>query len=423
MALKKAGANWVEGDRFYDREADLAALTERVRDGTHTLLTAQRRMGKTSLVRELLRVLAERGEVQPIFVDLEAASNAEDAVAEIAVQSRHAHHAWVRIKSGFVNVLRNIGDRVDTLSVSDIQVKLRGGIDTGNWRQKGDEVFPALARHDRRVVLAIDELPILVNRLLKGSDYRITPERRQAADELMSWLRKNGQLHKERVTLVLSGSVGLGPILQQAELSAQASIYSPYDLKPWDQATASSCLAELSKTYELDLPREVRDDMCRRLRWMVPHHVQQFFDCLHDHLRRDRRTEASIRDVEVVYSAEMLGSRGQASLDHYEGRLKLVLGTDFYEIALDLLTEAAVHDGRLSNDAVARYRGYFRESDEPARHAVETVLNVLEHDGYLERSDSGYAFLSGLLQDWWRLRHGGSFVPIERRLGERDRET
>ena len=122
-------------------------------------------------------------------------------------------------------------------------------------------------------------------------------------------------------------------------------------------------------------------------------------------------------------SAEMLGSRGQVSLDHYEGRLKLVLGTDYYEIALDLLTEAAVHDGRLSNDAVARYRKYFRESDEPDRHVIEIVLNVLEHDGYLERSDSGYAFLSGLLQDWWRLRHGGSFVPIERRLGERDRET
>lgn len=417
MALKKAGANWVEGDRFYDREADLAALTERVRDGTHTLLTAQRRMGKTSLVRELLRVLAERGEVLPVFVDLEAASNAEDAVAEIAAQSRHAHDAWLRVKSGFVNVLRDIGDRVDTLSVSEIQVKLRAGIDTGNWRQKGDEVFSALAGHDRRVVLAIDELPILVNRVLKGADYRITPERRQAADELMSWLRKNGQLHKDRITLILSGSVGLGPILRQAGLSAQANIYSPYDLKPWDQATASSCLDELSKTYELDLSHEVRHDMCRRLRWMVPHHVQQFFDCLHDHLRRDRRTEASLNDVEFVYSVEMLGSRGQASLDHYEGRLKLVLGTDLYEIGLDLLTEAAVHDGKLSNDAVVRFREYFRESDEPDRHAIETVLNVLEHDGYLERSDSGYAFLSGLLHDWWRLRHGGSFVPIERRRG------
>ena len=37
----------VQGDRFFDRCVELGALSERVRDGTHTLLTAQRRVGKT----------------------------------------------------------------------------------------------------------------------------------------------------------------------------------------------------------------------------------------------------------------------------------------------------------------------------------------------------------------------------------------
>ena len=49
--LQKAGANWVDGDRFFDREAELAVLTERVRNGHHTLLTAQRRMGVPDQVR------------------------------------------------------------------------------------------------------------------------------------------------------------------------------------------------------------------------------------------------------------------------------------------------------------------------------------------------------------------------------------
>ena len=423
MVLRKAGANWVEGDRFYNREADLEALTERVYDRTHTLLTAQRRMGKTSLVRELLRVLAEKGDFETIFVDLEAAATSEDAVSEIAAQCQTAHDVWDRVKSGFVNVLQDFGDRVESVSISEIQVKVRAGINTGNWRQKGDDVFAALAENSRPVVLAIDELPILVNRLLKGQDYVVTPERKKAAEEFMSWLRRNGQLHKGRVTLVLSGSVGLGPILQQAELSAHANIYSLYDLKPWDQSTASSCIAELSRTYELNLPREVRDEMCRRLRWMVPHHVQQFFDSLHDHLRRKRKTVALLSDVEDVYSIDMLGSRGQASLDHYEGRLKFVLGENLYRIALDLLTEAAVHDGRLSNDAISQYREYFLESDESDSNPIQIVLYVLEHDGYLERSGSGYAFLSGLLQDWWRLRHGSGFVPIGRRRGDQDQKT
>ena len=45
--VRKAGSNWVDGERFFDREVELEILAERVREGTHTLLTAQRRMGKT----------------------------------------------------------------------------------------------------------------------------------------------------------------------------------------------------------------------------------------------------------------------------------------------------------------------------------------------------------------------------------------
>ena len=415
MALKKAGANWVEGERFYNRQFEIEALTERAQDGTHTLLTAQRRMGKTSLVREMLRRLEEDGRFHTIFVDLEAADTPEDAIAEIAARSRSASRAWERIKSRFSNVLQEVIDRVDSLSVSDIQVKLRAGIDSGNWRQKGDEVFSALAGNEKPIVLAIDELPILVNRLLKGQDYIITPERKQAVDKLMSWLRKNGQEHKDRVTLILSGSVGLEPILQQAGLSAHANIYSSFDLKPWDEDTASGCLAALAETYSLDLSLEVRQNMCRCLRWMVPHHVQQFFDYLHEHLRRTGRNKASLEDVELVYSDDMLGSRGQADLDHYEGRLKMVLGTDLYRAALDLLTEAAVNDGRLNFNSVEQYLQHFPAPDDANRSPIESVLHVLEHDGYLRREDKDYHFLSGLLQDWWRVRHGGSFTPISRR--------
>ena len=209
MKLRKAGSNWVEADRFFDREIELEALEERVRDGSHTLLTAQRRMGKTSLVRELLRRLAEQGDYETVFVDLEAAADPADAIAEIGIQARPVRGAWRGIKASFANILRETGDRVEELAVADIKVKLRAGIDAGNWQQRGDAVFTALAASGRPIVLAIDELPILVNRLLKHDNDRITPAGRRAADEFLSWLRKNGQSHGGRISMILSGSVGL----------------------------------------------------------------------------------------------------------------------------------------------------------------------------------------------------------------------
>ncbi len=51
----------VIGDNFFDRDRELQILERRVRDGNHILLTGQRRMGKTSIARELGRRLEDKG--------------------------------------------------------------------------------------------------------------------------------------------------------------------------------------------------------------------------------------------------------------------------------------------------------------------------------------------------------------------------
>ncbi len=421
MGLRKAGGNWVDGDRFFNREAELEALTERVHDGTHTLLTAQRRMGKTSLVRELLRSLKAEGRFETIFVDIEDGATPADAIAEIGVCSRSVQSVWRRLTSWLANVMPaevDIGGKVDALGSADLRVKLRAGIDAGNWRQKGDDLIAALAGNDRRIVLAIDELPILVNRLLKGHDYRITAERRQAADEFLSWLRKNGQTHRGRISMILSGSVSLEPMLQEAGLSAHANIFRPYELRPWDKETAADCLAALAENYRIELPEPVRQDMCRRLRCQIPHHVQAFFDSVHEYLRRARRSTASLEDIERVYEGDMLGVRGQMDLEHYQSRLRMILGTEGYRIALELLTEAAFCGGVLGNNAIVRYCEFYGDRSEGAEADatnIENIFHVLEHDGYLARRGDGYRFISGLLEDWWRSRYGRRFVPIQQR--------
>ena len=134
-------------------------------------------------------------------------------------------------------------------------------------------MFAALADHDKPVVLAIDELPILVNRLPKGQDYRLTPERKLVADEFLGWLRKAAQAHRD-ICLIISGSISLEPILRQAGLSAHANVYSPFELKPWSETIAANCLAELAANYQIDLPEDVCRHMCRMLRCCVPHHVR-----------------------------------------------------------------------------------------------------------------------------------------------------
>ena len=114
-------------------------------------------------------------------------------------------------------------------------------------------------------------------------------------------------------------------------------------------------------------------------------------------------------------------------LEHYEGRLRMVLGRDGYRTALEILTEAAVNDGLLSGDTVGRYHDYLQGRSESEPEAdpvpVDAVLRVLEHDGYLERHGDGYRFVSGLLEDWWRARYGRKLRPHRTTLNSKETEN
>ncbi len=412
--LKKAGGNWVDGENFFNREAELEALIERIEEGRrHTLLTAQRRMGKTSLIREALRCLEKTGEFATLFVDLEAAQDPMDAIAEIATRTRAVQGIWSRVKSGFINFLRQ--GPIDKLGISQLQVSLRAGVDKGNWKQKGDAIFAAMDKHNKPVVLALDELPLLINRLLKGSDYRITPDRMKAVDEFMSWLRKVGQAHRN-IRMIVFGSIGLEPTLRTAGLSAQANIFTPLELGPWDEDTASRCLEALANNYEIKLSPALRREMCRKLRCCIPHHIQQFFDYLHEDLRRAGKSEATHEDIERVYSNHMLGIRGRIDLEHYEGRLRMALGDGDYRIAMEVLTEAAVNSGYLDHASIEGYMRYYHTPEREGKGFILNMLRMLEHDGYLSKETGGYRFVSGLLEDWWRAQNGSHFRPISARL-------
>ena len=406
--LIQADGNWVYGDRFWDREEDVKLLIERIERGAHVLLVAQRRMGKTSLMKETARRLG--GSYVCLFVDLQDCREAPDAIVKLSLAMHKHKSLWTKAREVYANILTKAADRVEKVGVGDLGVTLRAGLTRGDWAEKGDRLLAILAGCDQPVALLLDEVPILVSRLLKGDEYAITPERRRRADHFMSWLRENSIRHQGRVRIVLSGSIGLEPVLRQAKLSSTINNFAPCELKPWGEATALGCLRALANEYGIQFEQGAPREMLRQLGCLIPHHVQMFFTYVHETCRRRGRMEFAAEEVEAVYRSEMLGTRGHAELTHYEERLEMVLGKELFPLALDMLTEASV-TGRLTPEALTALQEYHRVEGKTIADARKEILWVLEHDGYLESAAEGYAFVSTLLRDWWNARHGQFYTP------------
>jgi uncharacterized protein len=414
--LVQAHGNWVEGDRFWDRESDTALMIEKLDEGAHILLVAQRRMGKTSLMKEVKRLVSDR--YTCLFVDLQKASTAEDAIVEISIALKPHTTLWGKTKGLFSNALAMLAENIEELNLGEIGIKLRAGLTTGNWSEKGDSLFSILAASEQPVLLLIDEVPLMVNRMLKGDDFKITIERKQKVDEFMSWLRKNSLAHQGKIRIVLSGSIGFEPILRQAGLSATINNFQPFDLKPWDDGAAIGCLQALAAEYGIQFKDGVEAVMVKRLGCCIPHHVQMFFSHVYDRCKRRGRMKFYPDEVNDIYESEMLGIRGHSELTHYEDRLKIVLGPEIFTMALELLSETAV-TGCLTRQALAAVQNGYEFEGRSALSASEEILRVLEHDGYIKPGGGGYVFESYLLQDWWKKRYGYFHVPVLERGIER----
>jgi hypothetical protein len=399
----------VTGEWFWDRGKEKELLAQRIDEEAHVLLVAQRRMGKTSLMAEVAELL--RDQYICLSVDLQKCRNSPDAMVELSLKMRPYAGIWQRAKDVFGNVLMKAANSVESVQLSELGVTLRSGLSLGNWADKGDQLLDILATADRPAVVFLDEVALMVNNMLKDENHDITAEGKAQANEFMSWMRKNSIKHQGKIMFVISGSIGLEPVLHQARLSATINNFVPFKLDPWDEATASDCVKALGNEYGIEFEEGAPEDMVRRLGCCIPHHVQMFFTNVYDRCAKRGSKQCLLQDVAEIYNRDMLGVTGHVELIHYEERLESVLDKEMLKLALDMLTEAAVV-GRLNRQAI---KGFQKEHKLEGRDVIESqkeILWVLEHDGYLERREDEYVFVSKLLRDWWKNRHGGFFTPV-----------
>lgn len=401
---------WVDKERFWDREEELTNLIELLDEGANILITAPRRIGKTSLIREAGNRIGDR--FCCLQLDLQKSHSPADIITELSVATRPHMKLWGKTKEIFRNVISS-ATNVDSLSVNDLTIKFRDGL-LSNWQNKGDRMIEAIAESDIPAIIFMDEFPLVINRLLKGSDYKITPERLKETDAFLSWIRSITIQYKQKVRIVITGSIGLEPILQQAGLSHTINTFTAFELEPWDAVTASRCLEALAYNYAIFFKENVKEKMIELIGCCIPHHVQMFFHYIYIDCKKRNDMNCKKEDAERVYNSRMLSTRGHAELSTYEERLKMVLSSEILPLALDLLTEAAV-TGKLTPEAAMIISRDFTLNEKNTQEALRDIIGILEHDGYLVKKKEGHVFESKLIRDWWKARFEFQFVPATQR--------
>lgn len=403
----------VTGDDFFDRVAEQAEIKELLREGASILLTAPRRIGKTSLLLEVSRRLEDQFAF--LFVDVQACRSEVDCVLKLTLEAREHRALGQKVLDAFRNNLGGLLSRIEEVGLAELKLRIREGF-TADWRAKADEVLSRLARAELPVVVWFDELPVLVSTLLFGDDGKLTTGRIDNTRVFLSWLREATIRHRSRIRFIISGSVGLEPLLTRAGISETINTFTPVPIGPWERETARGYLEDRAGRIGIAFEEGAAENLLDRLDYLIPHHVAMFLHFVRRDLSFHGKSVCTTKDIDRIYEHDMLSVHGHVDLATYEDRLKRVVPQEWFGAALELLTEAAIV-GRLTPPAAL---AIVRANGLEERESVDTLrflLGVFDHDGYLRRVGDGYAFVSLLLRDWWRNRFGFGYVPADQREG------
>ena len=110
------------------------------------------------------------------------ATCAEDAIARYC--SGDAYSVRPIMSRVAATMMRRLVGIVEEVGAHDFRVKFRAGLNAGNWRSsRRKNCFGIVPQRGKPVLLVIDELPILLKRMLDTDDGA------RQVDEFLSWLR------------------------------------------------------------------------------------------------------------------------------------------------------------------------------------------------------------------------------------------
>lgn len=353
------------------------------------VLSAERRMGKTCLVKKMI---TEAPQAQlAIYHDLEGVRTPLEFV-EIVFHDVES----------YLSRLRRTAERarrfMTHLSGTEISGFKLPDIAASHWKTVLTNTVEDLVEHqDRMVILFWDEMPLMLYNIKQRNSEDV-------AMEVLDTLRSLRQMHP-KLRMVFTGSIGLHNVITSLKKAGyandptndMATVDVP-PLAPDDAQTLARLLldGERIQTNDQAITAQTIAGAVDDIPYFIHHIVDQMVQ------RGGTLTAAT---VNAIVDECLTDPQDPWHLRYYRERINTYYAEAERPFALNLLDAFCVADQPLTFDEVFnRLKSRLvTEDDELARE----VLTQLQRDHYvIQRTDGRYCFRFPLIQRFWRLHRG-----------------
>lgn len=383
--IKNTTGSPVEGDNFFGREKEFEFALEHIQKGNSLILSAPRRVGKSSLAKKILEEAKNMG-WNTLEINLEEIKS-EEGFLKIFIKELEKQDWWEKTKSKSSDLISSI------LSGIKLSGEIAGVKGTFEYQKEKEDLYDNLKKllnHGEDTLIMIDELTVLLNSFMESDKIN----GKKNAEFFLNWLRSFRQVSGSKIRWIFCSSIGIDNFTSQYGLSYTFNDVNPYSIGAFKREKAKELLLELAKSDKIELSDEVIEYKLDKLGWLLPYFIQILFFKFY-HLVKVEDREIAIETVDEAYN--LLTS--EKHLNTWEERLKEYNQLEIF--ARELLKRLSNNKEGESRSVLFSFLNAKINDEDRTDSILSNLLNMLQNDGYLIEEELKYTFRSPLLRDFW----------------------
>lgn len=372
----------VEGEDFFGRTKEIRKAN-RLLDSNHSLLlSAPRRIGKSSLAKRLIEEKKQQG-WKCVYIDLEETTTEEGFLC-LVIEAFKKNGVWQQFSEGMSKRWMSALDRIEKVTIGGVV-----DLDLGK-REEQEDLYKYLKeciKHDEDTFIVVDELTLFLSVLNKSVNGA------EKVAFILNWLRSLRQVSKTHVRWLFCGSVGLRNFTSAMNLGYTINDLMEFGLGELAREEAAGLLDGLCRSENMEMSDGLIHYTLDKLHWNIPYFIQVVFS----KLAEEYEDEVTKENIDMAYNrlcSENYLSTWSERLSEY-GEFELP--------ARQLLKTLSTQRSGMDREAMMNVlmTGQDVSRVEEVDYLLSKVLEMLENDGYILKNASIRAFRSPLLRDYW----------------------
>ncbi len=373
------------GEDYFPRPQITNEIWARIEAGSNLLLVAPRRVGKSSILFNLLDKPEEDRTV--VYYTCESVNNENEFYRKLFHHVTDTISAAQKYKAKVSSFIKDMISRIESVST---QGEIGIGASKISFRNEFENLVRRIDIEDDRIIVLVDEFAQAVENIMQDEGDRAAIHFLETVREI----RQAPQLLK-KLQFVFAGSIGLENIVARINGSSLINDLVPISIVPLNREEANAFVKRILRQSHIRVESDAYTYLLHQIEWWIPFYFQIIVDEAINILtqkRSDSITKATIDDA----ITRALGKR--IYFDQWLIRLrKAYQGPEFSFVKelLNCISKESTIDSLKLYDLAVKYK---------VEDSHRELVNALKHDGYINNNDDPkiYRFNSPLLREWWR---------------------